>query len=58
MTTTIEIAGTLLTQARRTAERQGPTLRALIEDGLRRVLEEGRRGSSFRLQRATFRGRG
>jgi len=57
MKTTIEIAGTLLTQARRTAERQGPTLRALIEDGLRRVLEE-RRGSSFRLQRATFRGRG
>lgn len=58
MKTTVEIADGLLAEAKRAAERQGTTLRALIEDGLRRVLRDRGRASPFRLRRATFRGRG
>lgn len=36
--TTIEISDALLTRARRLAQRRGVTLRALVEEGLRRVL--------------------
>jgi Arc/MetJ family transcription regulator len=57
MKTTIEIPDALLAEARRAAEKQGVTLRALMEAGLRKMLREG--GSAgFRLRRATFRGRG
>ena len=58
MKTTIEIADALLEEAKRSADRQGTTLRALVEDGLRRVLKGDRQASSFRLRRATFRGKG
>ena len=57
MKTTIEIPDALLAEARRAAERQGITLRALVETGLRRVLGE-RRSAGFRLRRATFGGQG
>ena len=57
MKTTIEIPDALLIEARRAAERQGTTLRALVEVGLRRALSE-RRGEGFRLRRSTFRGNG
>jgi hypothetical protein len=40
MKTTVEIADTLLVRAKRHARKVGKPLRALIEDGLRRVLEE------------------
>ncbi len=40
MKTTIEIAEGLLTEARARAQREGTTLRALVEEGLRRVLQE------------------
>ena len=57
MKTTIEIPDPLLAEARRIALRQGVTLRALVEEGLRRVLRE-RRAAGFRLRRASFRGKG
>lgn len=40
MKTTIEITDDLLTRAKRIAQRDGTTLRELVEDGLRRTLQE------------------
>jgi hypothetical protein len=40
MKTTIEITDDLLTRAKRIAQRDGTTLRELVEDGLRRTLRE------------------
>lgn len=58
MKTTIEIPDALLDEARRLAARQGTTLRALIEQGLRRIIAERKRASVFRLRKATFKGEG
>lgn len=57
MKTTIEIADPLLAAAKKAADKSGTTLRALVEEGLRRVLREGK-PSGFRLRRASFRGAG
>jgi Arc/MetJ family transcription regulator len=59
MKTTVEISDALLEEARRVAGRERTTVRALIEDGLRRVLgERQRRRRAFALRRVTFRGNG
>jgi hypothetical protein len=58
MKTTVEIADSLLSEAKRAAERQHTTVRALIEEGLRRVLEERKQRPGFRLRKASFRGQG
>lgn len=58
MKTTIEIPDALLGEARRLAAREGITVRALVEQGLRRVLAEKKRAGAFRLRKATFRGQG
>jgi hypothetical protein len=58
MKTTIELADPLLEEARRLAQREGTTLRALVEQGLRQVLAQKRRGASFRLRDASFAGDG
>lgn len=58
MKTTVEIPDTLLEEARRLATRQETTLRALIIEGLRRIIAERRRVGTFRLRKATFRGTG
>lgn len=58
MKTTIEISEPLLNQARQMATRQGTTLRALVEEGLRKVVAEKRRPEGFRLRRVSFRGEG
>jgi hypothetical protein len=48
----------LLRDAGRIATRQGTTLRALIEQGLRHVVAIDKRPEAFRLRRVTFRGHG
>ena len=58
MKTTVDIADAVLEEAKATASREGTTVRALIEEGLRRVLEERAERSEFRLRRKTFAGNG
>jgi hypothetical protein len=59
MKTTVEISDPLLRDARKVAAREGTTLRALIEQGLRRILGERKKPkSAFRLRDASFKGRG
>ena len=58
MKTTVEISDNLLSEARKAAAREGLTLRALIERGLHRAIEETERKSPFKLRRATFAGQG
>lgn len=58
MKTTVEIPNAVLEEARRAAVREKTTVRALIEEGLRRVLRERRRRGRFRLRKATFKGSG
>jgi hypothetical protein len=58
MKTTVDIADPILREARKLAARQGTTLRAVIEEGLRRVLADKRRKSRFRLRLVTAGGRG
>ena len=51
MKTTIDVADALLEEARRVAARDHTTLRQLVHDGLRRVLEERRpRRDAFQLR--------
>lgn len=58
MKTTVEIPNSLLDEARRVAAREGRTVRALVEEGLRKVLAERKRSLAFRLRRASFKGEG
>jgi len=58
MKTTVEIATSLLDEARKVAEREETTVRALIEEGLRRVVKAHKGDRGFRLRKATFRGHG
>ena len=58
MKTTIEISDALFEAAKRQARRKGTTLRALVEQGLRRVLQDSASESRFRLERRSFGGSG
>jgi antitoxin component of RelBE/YafQ-DinJ toxin-antitoxin module len=58
MKTTVEIDDALLEEAKRIARRDGITLRELIEDGLRRSIEERVTPTNFHLRRASFMGNG
>lgn len=58
MKTTVEISDSLLAEAHHLATRDGTSVRALIEEGLRRVVEERQTRAPFRLRRVTFQGRG
>ncbi len=58
MKTTVEISDALLDEAKTVAAREGTTVKTLIEQGLRQVLTQRKRGRPFRLRNATFKGRG
>ena len=58
MKTTLDISDPLLREARRLAAREGRTLRSLVEQGLRSVVDEKKRRSPFRLRKASFKGGG
>lgn len=58
MKTTVEISDALLEEAKRVAARESSTLRELIEEGLRRSIDERGKRKSFRLRRASYRGKG
>ncbi|HEX9637139.1 MAG TPA: type II toxin-antitoxin system VapB family antitoxin [Acidobacteriota bacterium] len=58
MKTTIEIADPLLREAHSVAKREGTTLRALVEAGLREQLKSRGQGHPFKLRLVTFRGDG
>lgn len=58
MKTTIDIADSLLSQAKAAAAREGTTLRQLVETGLRAVLQQRAGGPPFVLRDASFKGQG
>jgi CRISPR/Cas system-associated protein Csm6 len=54
----IEISDPLLEAARQVASREKTTVRALVEEGLRKIIEERQQGPGFKLRRVTFKGQG
>jgi hypothetical protein len=54
MKTTIDIADPVLNDARKLAAKEGTTLRALVEQGLRKVIEERKEKSRFTARKVTF----
>jgi Arc/MetJ family transcription regulator len=58
MKTTVEISDALLAEARRVAVQGRTTIRALIEEALRRMVQERTTRPAFRLRTASFRGTG
>lgn len=58
MKTTLEIPDPLLREVRKIAQRERTTLRALVEQGLRRVVAEKKQPAAFSLRKASFKGQG
>jgi putative antitoxin of VapBC-like toxin-antitoxin system len=58
MKTTVEISDSLLEQVKRVAWKESTTVRALVEEGLRRVVTEHQQPGKFRLRKASFNGNG
>jgi hypothetical protein len=58
MKTTIEIPDTLFAEARKLAASEQTTLKALVSEGLRRIIAERQNKAPFQLRKASFRGRG
>lgn len=58
MKTTIQIPDSLFEEARKLAQRDRTTLKALVEQGLRQVIAQRKRSSGFRLRDASFKGEG
>ena len=58
MKTTVNIPDSLFEDVRRLAHEEHTTIKDLVEEGLRRALDEHRRSKPFRLRRATFKGKG
>jgi CRISPR/Cas system-associated protein Csm6 len=58
MKTTVHIPDSLLEEARKIANQERTTIKALIEEGLRRTIEERKKRRAFQLRKATFKGKG
>jgi len=58
MKTTIHIPDSLFEETRKLAQQEQTTLKALVEQGLRRIISERKKRSPFRLRKAVFKGRG
>jgi len=58
MKTTVEIPDSLLEQTKQLAMRERTTVRALMEEGLRRIVAERKGTKAFKLRKASFRGKG
>ena len=60
MKTTIHIPDSLFNEARKVAAQEKTTLKALVEEGLRKVVAEhqDRRPEGFKLRQAAFKGPG
>jgi len=58
MKTTVEIPSLLLEQAKRLASKEHTTVKALVEEGLRRVVAERKSAKPFRLRKVSFKGSG
>jgi hypothetical protein len=56
--TTLDISDPLLREARKIATRDRTTLRALVEQGLRKIIAERKAGRPFKLRIVTFKGEG
>jgi hypothetical protein len=56
--TTLDISDPLLREARKIATRDRTTLRALVEQGLRKIIAERKVGRPFKLRIVTFKGEG
>ena len=54
----IEISNSLFDEAEKLAAKEGITVRALVEQGLKRVIAERKSRGRFRLRKATFKGKG
>ena len=58
MKTTIDISDSILAEAKRLAREQNVTLRSLVEEGLRKVIEERSARGPCRVSPVTFGGKG
>jgi CRISPR/Cas system-associated protein Csm6 len=58
MNTIVEIPDSLLDEVRELASAEGTTVKAVVEEGLRKILTERKQRGSFRLRKATFRENG
>jgi Arc/MetJ family transcription regulator len=58
MKTTIEITDSLFARAKQAAVDDNTTIRALVEDGLRKVLDEREQRKPFKLRDGSVGGRG
>lgn len=58
MKMTIDIADPILREARELASRDNTTLRALVEQGLQKIISERKRRKPFRARPVVFKGEG
>jgi len=58
MKITIELPDSLWNEAKKLAAKEATTVRAFVEQGLRRIVAERKSRGVFRLRKASFKGKG
>lgn len=58
MKTTVEIPDSLFEEARSLARQEQTTLKAIIQEGLRRIISDRKQSKRFHLRKVTFKGQG